>query len=139
MQERHRVKKLLAQEEAMIPDLFCNLRRALQPLMDDSIYETMKEVNRAIEKRNVKKHYAPGSVQAQMQAQQQGLGAAAPMDTAEDEAANGETQDVQQQRKRKFEETGGSPSSASSSQMPSTQLPDVVCTDEYCAPCFELA
>lgn len=129
LQERHRVKKLLAQEEAMIPDLFCNLRRALQPLMDDSIYETMREVNRAIEMRNVKKQYAPGSVQARMLAQS--LGSSAPSDNIGSDTA------PEPPRKRKFEDPG-SPSS-SSSQLPSTQPPDSACTDEYCAPCFELA
>jgi hypothetical protein len=36
------MKKLLAQEEAMIPALFHNLKRALIPLLDDSTYVTMQ-------------------------------------------------------------------------------------------------
>ena len=45
------MKKLLAQEEAMIPALFFNLKRALIPLLDDSTYVTMQEVAAAAESR----------------------------------------------------------------------------------------
>merc|ERR1711968_126074 len=37
--ERHRVKKLLAQEESLFPGMFGNLRRAMLPLMDGKIYD----------------------------------------------------------------------------------------------------
>jgi len=46
--ERHRIKKLLAQEEAMVPALFFNLRRAFLPLMDDDIYDSMESVVKKI-------------------------------------------------------------------------------------------
>lgn len=46
--ERARVKKLLRQEEAMVPNLFGNLKKALLPLMDDSLYEEMKRVSQRI-------------------------------------------------------------------------------------------
>ena len=45
------MKKLLAQEEAMIPALFYNLKRALLPLLDDSTYVTMQAVAAAAESR----------------------------------------------------------------------------------------
>ena len=49
--ERDRVKKLLAQEEAMIPALFFNLKRALVPLLADETYEVMSGVAAAAEAR----------------------------------------------------------------------------------------
>lgn len=42
--ERARMKKLLQQEEAMVPNLFYNLKRALVPLMHDDTYEVLKNV-----------------------------------------------------------------------------------------------
>jgi hypothetical protein len=45
------MKKLLAQEEVMIPALFYNLKRALLPLLDDSTYVTMQAVSAAAESR----------------------------------------------------------------------------------------
>ena len=39
--ERARMKKLLSQEESMIPSLFNNLKRALTPLMHDETYHAM--------------------------------------------------------------------------------------------------
>lgn len=45
------MKKLLVQEEAMIPALFFNLKRALLPLLDDSTYVTMAAVAAAAESR----------------------------------------------------------------------------------------
>lgn len=49
--ERDRVKKLLVQEEAMIPALFFNLKRALVPLMADETYEVMGAVVAAADAR----------------------------------------------------------------------------------------
>eukprot|EP00602_Paraphysomonas_sp_CaronLab_P001188 CAMPEP_0185020696 /NCGR_PEP_ID=MMETSP1103-20130426/3333_1 /TAXON_ID=36769 /ORGANISM="Paraphysomonas bandaiensis, Strain Caron Lab Isolate" /LENGTH=1106 /DNA_ID=CAMNT_0027551757 /DNA_START=21 /DNA_END=3341 /DNA_ORIENTATION=- len=48
--ERARVKKLLSQEETMIPSLFNNLRKALLPLMHDDTYTAMERVSADIEK-----------------------------------------------------------------------------------------
>jgi len=42
--ERHRVKKLLQQEEASVPGLFGKLKHALIPLMDDDLYVATKAV-----------------------------------------------------------------------------------------------
>jgi hypothetical protein len=47
--ERDRVKKLLQQEEAMVPGLFYNLRRALVPLMHDDTYEVMTRVQKRVQ------------------------------------------------------------------------------------------
>jgi hypothetical protein len=49
--ERDRVKKLLVQEESMIPNLFYNLKRALVPLMDDAVYDVMATVAAAADAR----------------------------------------------------------------------------------------
>lgn len=48
------MKKLLIQEEAMIPALFFNLKKALIPLLDDSTYLTMQAVAAAAENRGRK-------------------------------------------------------------------------------------
>lgn len=45
-QERQRVKRLLAKEEATCPALFNSLRRALVPLMDADLLEKMAEVTK---------------------------------------------------------------------------------------------
>ena len=47
--ERHRMKKLLQQEEAMTPALFANLRRAFVPLMTDETYDAMERVAKAVD------------------------------------------------------------------------------------------
>lgn len=49
--ERNRIKKLLVQEEAMIPALFFNLKRALIPFMADETYKVMSAVNVATDAR----------------------------------------------------------------------------------------
>lgn len=38
------MKQLLSQEEAMVPALFYNMKRALLPLMDAETYETMRRI-----------------------------------------------------------------------------------------------
>ncbi len=53
--ERHRVKKLLQQEESNVPELFMKLKRALIPLMHDDTYEVMDDIFRHIESRNQKR------------------------------------------------------------------------------------
>jgi tRNA(Ile)-lysidine synthase TilS/MesJ len=47
--ERDRIKKLLAQEEAMVPALFYNLRRAFLPLMHEDTYVAMEKVSQMVE------------------------------------------------------------------------------------------
>ena len=43
------MKKLMAQEETMVPNLFYNLKRALMPLLHDDTYVAMATVTSAIE------------------------------------------------------------------------------------------
>jgi selenocysteine lyase/cysteine desulfurase/tRNA(Ile)-lysidine synthase TilS/MesJ len=47
--ERHRVKKMLAQEESLFPDMYNSIRRALLPLMDDSVYEPLNTIRKRVE------------------------------------------------------------------------------------------
>lgn len=63
------MKKLMAQEEAMVPAVFYNLKRALVPLLHDDTYEAMAKVVKMVE---------DNSYQAQQQARALGgAGAAA--------------------------------------------------------------
>eukprot|EP01038_Epipyxis_sp_PR26KG_P005776 gene5776-7974_t len=50
--ERARVKQLLAQEEAMVPALFHNLKRAFVPLLHDDTYVAMSNVIATVENNN---------------------------------------------------------------------------------------
>lgn len=47
--ERHRVKKMLAQEESLYPEMYNSLRRALLPLMDGESYAPLDAVRARIE------------------------------------------------------------------------------------------
>uniref|UniRef100_M4B796 Aminotransferase class V domain-containing protein n=1 Tax=Hyaloperonospora arabidopsidis (strain Emoy2) TaxID=559515 RepID=M4B796_HYAAE len=47
--ERHRVKKMLAQEESLYPDMYNSLRRALLPLMDNASYAPLEAVRARVE------------------------------------------------------------------------------------------
>ena len=49
--ERDRIKKLLSQEEAMVPALFFNLRKAFLPFLHDDTYDAMDAVIKKIEER----------------------------------------------------------------------------------------
>lgn len=62
--ERHRVKKMLAQEESLYPDMYNSLRRALLPLMDDSSYPPLAAVRQRIEQAKQTRRKAPSTKQA---------------------------------------------------------------------------
>ncbi|CAH0476125.1 unnamed protein product [Peronospora belbahrii] len=47
--ERRRVKKMLAQEESLYPDMYNSLRRALLPLMDDASYAPLEAIRTRVE------------------------------------------------------------------------------------------
>lgn len=59
--ERDRVKRLLAQEEVMVPALFSNLKHTLLPLMDSDIYEAMGNVANRIASNNSRFHIGPNT------------------------------------------------------------------------------
>ncbi|KAI9914156.1 hypothetical protein PsorP6_006312 [Peronosclerospora sorghi] len=57
--ERHRVKKMLAQEESLYPDMYNSLRRALLPLMDDTSYASLEAVRSRLEQVKQTRKHAP--------------------------------------------------------------------------------
>ncbi|RLN93738.1 hypothetical protein BBJ28_00014091 [Nothophytophthora sp. Chile5] len=59
--ERHRVKKMLAQEESLYPDMYNSLRRALLPLMDDASYVPLEAVRARVEQKKQERNRAPSS------------------------------------------------------------------------------
>lgn len=59
--ERHRVKKMLAQEESLYPDMYNSLRRALLPLMDDEVYAPLDAVRARVEKAKQTRKKAPST------------------------------------------------------------------------------
>lgn len=54
------MKQLLQQEEAMVPALFSNMRKALLPLMHDDTYQVIEKVSAVLESKTGKKHRGPG-------------------------------------------------------------------------------
>ncbi|KAG6961099.1 hypothetical protein JG688_00009282 [Phytophthora aleatoria] len=59
--ERHRVKKMLAQEESLYPDMYNSLRRALLPLMDDASYAPLEAVRARVEQAKQERKRVPSS------------------------------------------------------------------------------
>eukprot|EP00981_Chlorochromonas_danica_P008910 scaffold2343_cov168-Ochromonas_danica.AAC.3 len=59
--ERARMKRLMEQEEAMVPALFYNMRKALIPLMHDDYYLTSRRIISAIEAAGTKPNSRPPS------------------------------------------------------------------------------
>ena len=49
--ERHRIKKMLAQEESLLTGMYGNLKRALIPLMDEKIYDSFKTIQDEVDAR----------------------------------------------------------------------------------------
>ncbi|KAF1335938.1 tRNA 2-thiocytidine biosynthesis protein ttca, partial [Globisporangium splendens] len=64
--ERHRVKKMLAQEESLYPEMYNSMRRALLPLMDDAIYEPMNAIRDRIEQVKQVRKKAPSNKQSKI-------------------------------------------------------------------------
>ncbi|TYZ64994.1 hypothetical protein PybrP1_000442 [[Pythium] brassicae (nom. inval.)] len=67
--ERHRVKKMLAQEESLNPEMYNSLRRALLPLMDGASYAPLAAVRTRIEQAKQARPKAPSSKTAQLKKQ----------------------------------------------------------------------
>lgn len=126
----------------MVPDLFCNLKHAMLPLMDDSIYTTMKDVLKSIDDRDMtkKRYHQTGD--------------------ADDEPRVGARQRKRLKKEQanapeaKTTAEGGSESAAAVAQsamneddgdeqtdnaLGSTVRGGMTCTADFCAPCFELA
>ena len=57
--ERARVKKLLAREESIFPNIYGALRRALRPLMDDGVYAAIDASDATVDARRVRSRPKP--------------------------------------------------------------------------------
>lgn len=116
--ERDRIKKLLAQEEAMVPALFHNMKRALLPLLHDDTYEAMNKVIASIEAAgNAKNHIPTRFKKGQDQ---------------EDKAENpDDNTSSPQTKRRKTEEEFKMDTNSILEQT-------IKCEGDYCAPCFEI-
>lgn len=128
--ERARMKQLMEHEEAMVPGLFHNLRKALIPLMHDDFYATTARIQDVIEKQGMK----PGSRVSTKRAK----GKKGAQEEAEDaeEAEEAEEVDGAPAKRAKVEEV--------KEQTSEQILQDVLsgknqCEGGYCAPCYELA
>lgn len=136
--ERARVKKILQQEEAMVPALFSNLRRALLPLMHEKTYEAMKAVEADIERTG-----AAQQLQTVKRSREEGR-----EEDDSNAAAAPEVSGLLDNKKCKSEPEMGDAIHHSLVQSRADVLlerdtQDEVtserCTDTYCAPCYEIA
>ena len=114
-QERARVKKLLSQEEAMIPALFSNLRKALVPFMASETYPAMEDVYAKVEER----------AQHSFDNRKRATSGGGKRDVTEISTATAAADDAD-----------GSSSVVKKKRGDNDQAP---CTDAYCVPCYELA
>lgn len=135
------MKKLMAQEETMVPNLFYNLKRALMPLLHDDTYVAMAAVTTAIEENNATtKSRAPGSgaaKRAAISAGAEGDSKRSKVDAAAAAVANTESAAavVGDEAKGAAEEMDvGEEDGAEEEPLP-------VCGADggYCPPCYELA
>ena len=110
--ERARVKKILQQEEAMVPALFFNLRKAMLPLMHEKTYSVFKDIETEIE----------NSSSARVVVKRSRNTNDAAFDNDSDALLANDHHDRADLSSKKLK------------QEPSSN----VCTDDYCAPCFEL-
>lgn len=122
------MKKLLAQEEAMIPELFFNLRRAFIPLMHDDAYNAMAKIADEIEKAGYSyKSRLPQLMKSSKRQKQ------SDSSQAEEPFNNGNTDELANEdhltKKAKVE-------------VEPTPMTEVMCEtkgqDRYCAACYEL-
>ncbi|KAE9033548.1 hypothetical protein PR003_g3454 [Phytophthora rubi] len=87
--ERHRVKKMLAQEESLYPDMYNSLRRALLPLMDDASYAPLEAVRARVEQAKQERKRAPSSKsKSRGQAKVDSPGTSSTSSSTEEEAAD---------------------------------------------------
>jgi hypothetical protein len=152
--ERDRVKKLLAQEEAMVPALFFNLRRALVPLLADEAYEAMAAVAAAAEARGrnpmhrppqakkSREGVAPGSSSGPDAGPHHLFGASSSslslLVGGKKAGAGGGEGGVNNGWDGDAEDAEDDKPAAKKAKHGDADGP-VACTDSYCAPCYELA
>lgn len=143
--ERARMKKLMEQEEAMVPALFHNLRKALLPMLHDDFYETTRRIQQEVESTGSKpgarvsskrlKAGATETVALKVEGEREG-------GRAEEEG--GERGDAMETVGEEGEE-GGAKRAKRGGETAEEIFHAVLsnsnasCQDGYCAPCFELA
>jgi hypothetical protein len=160
--ERDRVKKLLAQEEAMVPALFFNLRRALVPLLADEAYEAMAAVAAAAEARGRNPMHRPPQAKKPREGVAPGSGSSSSSSSGPDAGphhlfgASSSSLSLLVGGKKVGAgggEGGGSngwdgdaddaeddkPAAKKAKHGDADADGTVACTDSYCAPCYELA
>lgn len=92
--ERHRIKKMLAQEESLYPEMYNSLRRALLPLMDDASYAPLNAVRARIEQAKQERKRAPsnkGKSKEQSESKTKGTASSTGSSTEDDSASGAET------------------------------------------------
>ena len=141
------MKKLMAQEETMVPNLFYNLKRALMPLLHDDTYAAMAAVTTAIEANNFNVKNRPSGAPGK-----RGATAVA----ADGEAAGSSSSlDISTKRIKVGDDApggGGAVKNAEEAEMEMEECADnneqdnddeplPVCGADggYCPPCYELA
>jgi tRNA(Ile)-lysidine synthase TilS/MesJ len=129
--ERARVKKLLSQEEAMVPALFFNLRKALLPLMHDKTYEAIHEVEKLVELQSSKRAVVKRT-RSSVTDERNAIG--------DDEDEMDDMNTEQENRERETKKTRSSAEEAVEvAEKLMTTNSSVSCDDDdYCAPCYEL-
>jgi tRNA(Ile)-lysidine synthase TilS/MesJ len=119
--ERARVKKILEQEEAMVPALFFNIRKAMLPLLHERTYEVMKEVEEIINRTSSARVVVKRGRAAEMEAD---------MDPTLSDVNNCGVDSAELSKKKSkvnFLDT-----------TPAGFDLNIKCEDDYCVPCFEL-
>lgn len=113
--ERARLKKLLAQEEAMVPGLFHNMKRALIPLMHEDTYKTMETVTKLIEEQGTKPVYISRNNRNKIISESNEESNGSPSAKRAKVATNGDDDEIDEE--------------------PQTNS----CSNGICVPCFEIA
>jgi hypothetical protein len=132
------VKKLLSQEETMVPALFSNLRKALLPFMDENIYSEMKTVCSKIEERSKssrsRQYQTPTSgTSDQKRSNKIPSGEL----TATDDIVVMETKTEGLQMDDRVEDTARDEEGEGEEE--TERKESSRCEDGYCIPCYELA
>lgn len=121
--ERDRVKKLMAQEESMVPSLFFNLKKALIPFMHEDVYITMKDIVKRIENNN---NNNKGSNRKLNNSNNDNKESKEETETPLKKIKLDNNEIVEDKEENILEKTLKS-------------LQDEKCSGDFCAPCFELA
>lgn len=132
------MKKLMAQEETMVPNLFYNLKRALMPLLHDDTYVAMAAVTTAIEQNNATtKSRAPGSGAAKRAA----ISADAENDNKRSKVDATAAATVSAESAAVSDESKGVEEMDVGEEDGAEEEPAPVCGADggYCPPCYELA